>query len=474
MKIYEILEKIDYIEFIGNKNDEVVEITSDSRKVEDLNVFVAIKGYELDGHKFIDKAIENGAKLIVHTKDIKQKPNINYIKVEDDRRAFAEISNLLNDYPAKKLIMIGVTGTNGKTTTSTYIYHILNKLNSLTAMIGTEGSFIGEEPIKTDNTTPEIDQTARILKKAVAQKAKNAVIEASSHALALKRVYGIKFDYAIFTNLTPEHMDFHKTMENYFNDKMILFENADKKIVNMDMEYGKLAKDRFKDTITVAIDNDADYVAKNLKQDGRYVTFDVKGISFKLIAKGNYNVYNALCAMAVLCDIGYKLEEISKVLEEFKGVRSRCEFIDNDLGLDIIVDFAHTPYSFDKLLEGIDNEVVYVVYGINGDRTYEIRKDMGRIAARHKVFSVVTLDDPKFDTVDNISSNIIEGIKEIGGEYVYIKNRKEAIKYAITHAPKTAAVIMIGKGDEDFLKINGNNKIPYSEKDTLREVLEEI
>ncbi|MDO4662866.1 MAG: UDP-N-acetylmuramoyl-L-alanyl-D-glutamate--2,6-diaminopimelate ligase [Tissierellia bacterium] len=473
IKIKDILDNISYKDFTGNPDQSVKEIKSDSRKVKPDDIFIAIYGFEFDGHKFIDKAIANGAKTIVYMNDIEKKEGISYIKVEDDRKAFAEISNFLSDYPSKNLKVFGVTGSNGKTTTATMIYFLLEKLGINTISIGTEGSYYKDMRINTPNTTPEINQIDKILKDMAKEGAKAAVIETSSHALYLKRVYGIEFDYGVFTNLSKEHLDFHKSMDNYFMAKMILLKNSKKQIVNIDDPYGKKAKEMFKDALTVSI-----------KEDSMYKAYDIditKGLSFKLNEveffipiRGKYNIYNALEAIAVINDMGYSLEEISKVFREFKGLKARYEYVENDLDLDIIIDFAHTPYAFEKLLDSLSNENIYFVYGINGDRNYEFRYSTGKIVASHNAMSIITMDDPKFDTYENIAQNVVDGIKAANGKYILIKNRKEAIKYAITHAPKKSAVVMLGKGEEDFIKIIGNNKLPYSERKTIKEVLEEI
>ena len=242
MNLTDIIDKIDYIDYTKNNDDEITNVTNDSRKIEKGGVFVAISGMEFDGHKFIDKAITNGANTIVVTQDTQKIEGINYIKVEDARIALAQISNVVCDFPSKKLRVIGVTGTNGKTTTASMISHILENLDSQCTNIGTNGTFIAKEKYETPNTTPEISEIDKILKLSVDKKIDNAVVECSSHGLYLHRLDGIEFDVAVFNNLSMEHMDFHKNMENYFDAKMILFENSKKKIVNVDDEYGRKGK----------------------------------------------------------------------------------------------------------------------------------------------------------------------------------------------------------------------------------------
>ncbi|MDU2202009.1 MAG: cyanophycin synthetase, partial [Anaerococcus hydrogenalis] len=223
------------------------------------------------------------------------------------------------------------------------------------------------------------------------------------------------------------------------------------------------------------INEDSDYKAENIKRVDLGLEFTVNKVKFHLNRFGLYDIYNSLCAIAIANDLGYKLEDISKVLEDFKGVKSRFEFIENNLGVNIVVDFAHTPEAFENIFKDLPKDKkTYAVYGITGDRTYDIRKSVGKIAAKYGVFSVITTDDPKFDTFENISNQIKEGVEENKGECTVIKDRKEAIKYAISHAKKGDFVFMLGKGEEDFIKLKGNIKTYYNEKESIREILEEL
>lgn len=475
MNLTDILEKIDYIDYTKNNDDEITNVTNDSRKIEKGGVFVAISGMEFDGHKFIDKAIENGANTIVVTQDTQKIEGINYIKVEDARIALAQISNVVCDFPSKKLRVIGVTGTNGKTTTASMISHILENLNSQCTNIGTNGTFIAKEKYETPNTTPEICEIDKILKLSVDKKIDNAVVECSSHGLYLHRLDGIEFDVAVFNNLSIEHMDFHKNMENYFNAKMILFENSKKKIVNVDDEYGRKAKGRFEEAYTFSLENESDFKAGNVELIDGKMHFEIKNVKFVLNRFAMFDVYNAVAAIAAVNLLGYEMEDIAKALESFTGVEARFEFVKNDLGINIVIDFAHTPIAFENIYKSVPNDKRKIaVYGMSGDRTREIRHEVGKISAENNVFSVVTTDDPKFDTYENIADDIVSGIEEENGEYIRIKDRKSAIKHAIEMANKGDFVLLLGKGQENFIKLKGNEKTPYSEKETVNEVLDEL
>lgn len=475
MNLTDILDKIDYIDYTKNNDDEITNVTNDSRKIEKGGVFVAISGMEFDGHRFIDKAIANGANTIVVTEDVTDIEGINYIKVNDSRIALAQISNVVCDFPSKKLRVIGVTGTNGKTTTSSMISHILEHLNSPCTNIGTNGTFIAKEKYETPNTTPEICEINKILKLSVEKKIDNAVVECSSHGLYLHRLDGIDFDVAVFNNLSMEHMDFHKNMENYFDAKMILFENAKKKIANVDDEYGRKAKARFEDAYTFSLENESDFKAENVELIDGKMHFEIKNVKFVLNRFALFDVYNAVAAIVVVNLLGYELEDIAKSLESFTGVEARFEFVKNDMGINIVIDFAHTPKAFENIYKSVPNgKRKIAVYGMSGDRTREIRHEVGKISAENNVFSVVTTDDPKFDTYENIADDIVSGIEEENGEYVRIKDRKSAIKHAIEIANEGDFVLLLGKGQENFIKLKGNEKTPYSEKETVNEVLDEL
>ena len=475
MNLTDILEKIDYIDYTKKNDDEITNVTNDSRKIEKGGVFVAISGMEFDGHKFIDKAIANGANTIVVTQDTQKIEGINYIKVEDARIALAQISNVVCDFPSQKLRVIGVTGTNGKTTTASMISHILENLDSQCTNIGTNGTFIAGEKYETPNTTPEICEIDKILKLSADKKIDNAVVECSSHGLYLHRLDGIEFDVAVFNNLSIEHMDFHKNMDNYFDAKMILFENAKKKIVNVDDEYGRKAKGRFEEAYTFSLENESDFKAENVELIDEKMHFELKNVKFVLNRFAMFDVYNAVAAIAAVNLLGYEMEDIAKALENFTGVEARFEFVKNDLEINIVIDFAHTPKAFENIYKSVPNDKRKIaVYGMSGDRTREIRHEVGKISAENNVFSVVTTDDPKFDTYENIADDIVSGIEEENGEYVRIKDRKSAIKHAIEMANEGDFVLLLGKGQENFIKLKGNEKTPYSEKETVNEVLDEL
>ena len=469
-----LLEKIEYVDYKKQNNIELENITNNSKNVKDKDIFVAVAGNLSDGHKYIADAIENGAKTIVYQKDIDFIEGINYIKVADSRKALSDISNILEDYPSKKMTVIGVTGTNGKTTTATTIYYLMKEIYGSATNIGTDGTFIGEKKTENSNTTPDIYLLNKIFNESLDSGIDKVVLEASSHGLVQNRLNGIDFDFAIFNNLSTEHLDYHKTMDNYFDAKIILLENSKHKIVNIDDPYGKKAKERFADAITFGLDKGADYRAVDIKKNQTTTDFKLKGVDFTINSIADYEVYNKLAAIATLNTMGASLDLIADKLRAFEGLPSRFQYVENDLGKNIIIDFAHTPRAFEAIFESIPKEASAIaVFGINGDRNAEFRRLIGNACAKNNVFAVVTTDDPKFQSYEQIKDEIVVGIDELGGEYRAIKDRKEAMTYAIRKANKGDYILMLGKGEERFMKFHGNEKTPYNEYETVLEAIKD-
>ena len=473
MTFENLVEEIDYIDIKKENDQELKNVTNNSKDIENGDVFVAIVGKLSDGHKYIDDAIKNGASTVVYQNDIDIEEGINYIKVKDTRLALSQISNVLEDFPSKKMTVVGVTGTNGKTTTATTIYYLMREIYGNATNIGTDGTFIGDEHSETSNTTPDSYLLNRIFNESLEKNIDHVVLEASSHGLVQNRLNGIDFDYGIFTNLSTEHLDYHKTMDNYFAAKMILFENSKNKIVNIDDPYGKKAKERFKDAITYGKSEEADYRATEIVKNEKTTDFKVNGVDFTINSIADYEIYNKLAAIATLNNMGASLEEISEKLKKFNGLPSRFQYVENDLGKNIIIDFAHTPRAFEAIFESIPKNVkTYAVFGIQGDRNTEFRRLIGNACAKNDVFAVITTDDPKFDTYDHISDEIVAGIDEIGGQYERIEDRLKAMTYAIKKANPGDYILMLGKGEEHFIKLHGNEKTPYNEMETVLKAID--
>lgn len=475
MKFSELVREISYEDIVHGSDFEIEGVTNNSQKTLENYIFVAVKGSIFDGHKYINEAIKNGAKAIIHTKEVDFVEGITYLRVNDPRKTLADISNITTDFPSRKLKLIGVTGTNGKTTTSKLIAFLIERLFGKCANLGTDGATIGDEVVETSNTTPDITEINDILCKCLEKGVEYVTLEASSHGLDQKRLDGISFKLGIFNNLSTEHLDYHKTMENYFDAKMKLLANSEMTIANMDDPWTEEVIKRFSHTITFGISEKAHVRATEIVKDEKGTSFKIDGVDFFIKTIADFELYNHLAAITALKIMGASLDDISKVITDFAGVESRFERIENDKNLNLIVDFAHTPRAFEEIFKSLPEKCRKIaVFGIQGDRNEEFRKLIGKIVSDYGVYAIITTDDPKFDTFENISKDIVAGFKENYGDYSLVKDRKDAIKAAISMAKEDDYVLFMGKGEEDFIKLNGNEKTPYSEKEAIREALESL
>ena len=475
MKLSDLVRKIEYLEIKHGADFEISEVTNNSQKVGENYIFVAVKGSIFDGHKYIDEAIEKGAKAIVHTEEVEYREGITYLKVEDPRETLAEISNLITDFPSEKLNVIGVTGTNGKTTTSKLIAYLIEKIFGPCANIGTDGANVGGEIIETSNTTPDITEINKVLEKCLEKGINYVTLEASSHGLVQKRLSGLRFKVGIFNNLSTEHLDYHKTMDEYFKAKMILFENSEITIANIDDPWGEKAVKLYENTLTFGKSEKANIRATDVTKTSEGISFKVDGVDFFIRTIADFELNNYLAAISTLKILGASLTELSEVITDFPGVGSRFEYIENDKDLNIIVDFAHTPRAFEEIFKTLPADKKKIaVFGIQGDRNAEFRNLIGKTVSDYGIYAIVTTDDPKFDTYENISKDIVAGMAENYGAYTLIKDRKDAIEAALRMAKPGDYVLFMGKGEENFIKLHGNEKTPWNEKATIREILGKI
>lgn len=472
MKLSELVREISYEDIVHGNDFEIGGVSNNSQKITDNYIFVAVKGSIFDGHKYIDEAIKNGAKAIIHTEDVDFVDGISYLRVGDSRKTLADISNTITDFPSRKLKLVGVTGTNGKTTTSKLTAFLIERLFGKCANLGTDGGVFGESIVETSNTTPDITEINDFLLKCIENDIEYVTLEASSHGLDQKRLEGVHFKVGIFNNLSTEHLDYHKTMENYFDAKMKLLENSEIAIANMDDAWTEEVIKRFDNTITFGKSERSHVRATEIRKDSNGTHFKIDGVDFFIKTIADFELYNHLAAITALKIMGASLDEISKVITDFAGVGSRFERIDNDKNLNLIVDFAHTPKAFEEIFKSLPEKSRKIaVFGIQGDRNQEFRKLIGKIVSDYGVYAIITTDDPKFDTFENISKDIVSGFSENYGDYSLVKDRKDAIKAAIAMAEEEDFVLFMGKGEEDFIKLNGNEKTPYSEKAAIKEAL---
>lgn len=484
MKLKEVLKKIDYNVLNGNIDVDIENIQYDSRNVKKGDVFFAIQGYSTDGHKFIESSIEKGAKVIVFDKEFKNQndyKDITFIKVENSRKALAVAASNYYDNPKDKLKIIGITGTNGKTTSTFMIKSILEEAGFKVGLMGTISNYIGDKKIHAKRTTPESLEIHKLFKDMVEEGVDYCVMEVSSHSLYLDRVYGIEFNEAIFTNLTQDHLDFHKTFENYYNSKLILFKNSINSIINIDDNYGeRILKDIGEKTFTYSIKKHSDLKAENVRLHSRGVEFtvDFKGNKkeFNIHIPGEYNVLNALGSILACINEKISLDTIKTGLEKLSGVPGRCEIVTREynLGYDVIVDYAHTPDGLDNVLRTARDFTkgrLISVYGCGGDRDRTKRPIMGKIGTELSDLAILTSDNPRTENPFSIIDDIVKGIEK--DNYIVVENRREAIKKAMTVAQKDDVIVVAGKGHEDY-QILKDKTIHFDEREVIKEIIEEL
>ena len=489
MKLKEMLIGLEGLKVKGDLDIDIKGVESNSKNVEEGFLFVAIKGFKVDGHKFIDSAIENGATAIIieegcDLKQIKNLDNIVVVMAKDTREALAIVSSNFYGNPSRKFKLIGVTGTKGKTTTTFMIKEILEKAGKKVGLIGTIATYInGKKLGDSDRTTPESLELQKLFSKMVEEKVEVVVMEVSSQSLKLHRVDGCHFDIVLFTNLSEDHISptEHPDMQDYFNSKLKLFEMCKVGIVNTDDLHGAKIPRMFPDSqiTTYGIDNFANVLAKDITITNSYVDFKVKltdrNERVKTCIPGRFSVYNSLAAICVAQKFGIEPEVIKEALLEVR-VPGRSELVNNKLEIPIMIDYAHSPESLENILQAVKSYTrgkVISVFGCGGDRDSGKRPIMGEISGRIADFTFITSDNPRTEEPEKIVEQIEEGIKKTKGKYKVIVDRTEAIKEAIKMATKRDIIVLAGKGHEPYQEINGI-KHPYDERIIVKELIEEI
>ncbi len=461
----------------GNAEIEIKGIAYDSRKVKEGYLFIAIKGFETDGHKYIDSAIERGAVAVLGEEDIECK--CTYIKAEDSRKALSVCGAEFFGHPEKKLKIIGLTGTNGKTTTTYLIRQILMLKGLRCDLIGTNQTIIGEKIIESSRTTPESLDLFEIFSQMVQSGGEYVVMEVSSHSLELGRVYGVTFETAVLTNITQDHLDFHKTMENYANAKAKLFAMSKSAAINTDSDYADTCINKTEGKLlTYSVDNDSIIRAKNIKMSERGVIFD---ISFKdethemrLGIPGKFSVYNALAAICACINIGVDITDIEKGLVLAKSVKGRIEVVHTNTPYTVIIDYAHTPDGLKNIISAVRafaKARVITVFGCGGNRDATKRPKMGRIAEELSDIAIVTSDNPRCEEPDSIIEDILKGMKR--DNHITVTNRREAIRRAMEIAQGDDIIILAGKGHETYQEID-HIKHDFDERVVVKEILAEM
>lgn len=474
MKLTEILNGI---RILNSYNEtEVLDVTQDSRLVKEGSLFVCVKGAAFDGHSVAKEMLDNGAAAVVVERDLGLDKQI---IVENSRAVFSLICANFFGNPAEKLKLIGLTGTNGKTTTTFLIKQILENVGKKVGLIGTVQNMICDEIYPAKYTTPDPYELQKLFSMMVNAGCEFCVMEVSSQALAQGRVNGLHFAVGAFTNLTQDHLDYHKTWENYFNSKRMLFENCDIAVTNTDDKYGfEIVKDLdFKRLVTYSVNsNNADYVAKN-------VTFKSNGVEYEIVGEtigrcncpipGRFSVYNSLCAASCAFALGMSFKDVICAIGKSQGVKGRIEVVPTNRDFTIIIDYAHSPDGLENIitsLKEIAKGRVVTLFGCGGDRDKTKRPKMGKIAAELSDFCVVTSDNPRSENPSLIIEDILEGMKGITTPYEVVENRKEAIEYAIKNAKKDDIILLAGKGHETY-QILPTGTIHFDEREVVAEIL---
>ncbi|MBC8570110.1 UDP-N-acetylmuramoyl-L-alanyl-D-glutamate--2,6-diaminopimelate ligase [Zongyangia hominis] len=481
MRLRQLLQAIGYG---GEPTDcEVASVTCDSRRVEPGSVFVCIKGLKFDGHDHAQKAVEAGACAVVAEHPLTLNGCENVIVTKDTREAYALLSAAICGFPAKGLKLIGVTGTNGKTTITNLIKHILESAGKRVGLIGTIHNQIGDMLIPAKHTTPDPGELHVLFKRMAAAGCEYVVMEASSHAMDQKRLFGCEFEAAVFTNLTQDHLDYHGTMENYFEAKAKLFAQAKNLVINYDDPYGQRLIERYqgkKNMITYAVEDDrADYVAKNIK-------FALSSNKFALVGSGviarvnfcmpgRFSVENALAAACACMALGLSFEEAVEGLNTCTGVRGRTEVLDTgDAGFTVICDYAHSPDGLEKVmgaLKELHPKRLVALFGCAGNRDRTKRPKMTAAVAKYADFAIFTSDNPRDEDPMQIIEDGLPGFEEYKIPYKVIVDRYQAIQWALDHAQPGDLLVLAGKGHEDYQVLDFGT-IGFDEHEIVKDLLQ--
>lgn len=482
MKLAELLKGVEVLYCKGSTDIEISGLSYDSRDIREGNLFICISGFTQDGHKYAGDAAEKGAAALLVEKDIDA--DITVIKVKNTRKAMPILAVNFYKNPTKRLKLIGITGTNGKTTTTYLIKSILEAEGKRVGLLGTISNQIGDKIFSATRTTPESLDLQRIFREMSDMGIRYAVMEVSSHSLELGRVEGCSFSTGVFTNLTQDHLDFHKTMENYRNAKKKLFYMTDRaNVINIDDEHGRLMADEARilkaSLVTYGIDNKADIMARDIDISSSGVGFTLVTPRYetdiKIRIPGKFSVYNALAAAAAAYAEGIGRKAIREGLKKVANVSGRSELVNAGTPYTIIIDYAHTPDGLQNILASIREYAkgrVITLFGCGGDRDREKRPIMGEIAGKMSDYCVITSDNPRSEEPMEIIKQIEAGIKSTDCDYICIENRRDAIKYALTVARSGEIVLLAGKGHETY-QVLKDGIIPFDEREIVREILRE-
>ncbi len=483
MKLNELITAVK-CETIGNIDSiEITNIAYDSRKATNGSLFVCLKGSAVDGHKYADKAVDNGAVAVVASDDVDV--DVPVIKIENTRKGLALLSAEFYGHPAEKLKTIGITGTKGKTTTSCMIKSILEAAGHKVGVIGTIGVMIGDELIKTDNTTPESHEIQKFMALMVEKGCEYCVMEVSSIGLRDHRVYGFTFDSGIFTNFSEDHIGGveHKDMAEYLYCKSLLFKMCKVGAINIDDDnHEGMIKDHTCDIITYGFSTEADIygIENHLYSEPGFIGsvlkyHDGEDKTIKIATPGKFNAYNALSAITGLKCFGISDEAIEKGLYSVK-VKGRVEAVPIPYNFTLLIDYAHNGVGMENILSTLreyNPKRLICIFGAGGNRPKIRRYEMGEVCGKMADLSVITADNSRFEDVNDIIADILVGMKKTDGKYIAIPDRREAIRWALENGTEGDIIVLAGKGHEDYQEIKGV-KYPFDERVVIKELLPTI
>lgn len=472
----ELLSVIPLKTIIGQLPNTVKDISIDSRSVQPKSIFICIKGYTVDGHDYAQKAVNAGATVVVVERELPLEGEVAQVIVKNSERALGLLASKFFDYPSNDLTMIGVTGTNGKTSVSSIIHHMLVGMGERSALSGTIGFELNGVLYESANTTNDVLSTQQMIFRAKMEGCRAMVMEVSSHGLALGRLAGVDYDFAVFTNLTHDHLDFHGTMEEYGHAKGLLFSQLGQDftknkhvILNADDPWSeRYAQMTSFPVWTYGLENDAIFRAENCCYENGLTTFDMitpEGkfpVTMHLL--GEFNVYNVLAAAAVFYARGFTMESIIEQIEDLAPVRGRMEKVTTDLPLQIFIDYAHTPDAIEKAINAAlpykkpKNKLIFLI-GTGGNRDKSKRPTMAEKASRAD-YVILTTDDPRYEEFDSITGDLAKGM--LHENYACIGDRADAVRHAVSIAEPGDIIIFAGKGHEDY-QIVGNTKFAHSD-----------
>ena len=480
MKLQEIINGINILETKGNLDLEISDIHIDSRKVEENHLFIAVKGTQTDGHAYIGKAIEKGAKAIVCEtlpEDINN--DITYIKVENTEDCVGKIATTFYGNPTSKLELIGVTGTNGKTTIATLLYNMFRKFGYKVGLISTVCNYIDDEAIPTEHTTPDPITLNKLLGRMADEGCKYAFMEVSSHSVAQKRIGGLTFAGGIFTNLTRDHLDYHKTVDNYLKAKKAFFDNLPKSafaLTNLDDKNGMIMVQNTKAKVcTYSLRSLSDFKGKVLEDGFEGMLLDINNVEVNVQFIGRFNASNLLAVYGAACLLGKKPEDVLLALSVLQPVSGRFDALRSPKGYSAIVDYAHTPDALVNVLSTMQEVLngrghIITVVGAGGNRDKGKRPIMAKEAVKQSDKVIITSDNPRFEEPQDIINDMLAGLdKEEMRKVLCIVDRKEAIKTACMLAQTGDAILVAGKGHENYQDIKGV-KYHFDDKEVIREI----